>query len=371
MKERYQRHSLIDWFDQRRLRDAHIVVVGAGAVGNEVLKNLTLLGVGHMHVFDFDRIEEHNLTRCVLFHDSDIGRYKADVAAESCRQLDPNIDILASCMDFWDGLTLDELANADAVVSCVDNFEARIRLNQLCMMTTTDFYNTGIDSRNATVELFPFSTDLDCACYECALPLSAYNAIGKRYSCGWLRKVALDEKKIPTTTVTASLAGSIVVALMLNRLNQHPQAIQGATRYFQDTITLASSLSSIPRSQECIACKSIDPSAKRAKAKRYCSHESFIPLAAGAKGEIVLSEPVLLRGVCKLCNREQEYFESARKLTDAVMCCSQCNAQSVVPEFVERLTMNDFRRQFTGRKLPCKFLTYLEDEWRIVLELED
>ena len=60
---RYARHALIDWFDQDRLRAARIAVIGAGAVGNEVVKNLALLGVGAIEIFDFDRIERHNLTR--------------------------------------------------------------------------------------------------------------------------------------------------------------------------------------------------------------------------------------------------------------------------------------------------------------------
>ena len=74
MNARYERHELIDWFDQERLKAATVVVVGAGAIGNEVLKNLALLGVGKLNIFDFDKIEEHNLTRSILFSVSDIGR---------------------------------------------------------------------------------------------------------------------------------------------------------------------------------------------------------------------------------------------------------------------------------------------------------
>lgn len=371
MTDRYQRHSLIDWFDQQKLREARIVVVGAGAVGNEVLKNLVLLGVGHIHVFDFDRIEEHNLTRCVLFRDTDVGRYKAEVAAESCRQIDSNVEVRASCVDFWDGLSLREVAEVDSVVCCVDNFEARIQLNQLCLMTATDFYNTGIDSRYATVEMFPFSTSPECACYRCTLPPSAYDAMQKRYSCGWLRKVAFEEKKIPTTVITSSTAASFVVSLMLNRMNEHPQAIHGAVRHFQDTITLAATLSMVQRNEECLACKSVDPQALRTVAKRFCSKESVIPLVADAKGEIVLSEPVLSHGVCKLCGREQEYFESTRKLTDAVTFCSVCGTHSVATEFVQRMAPDEFQRIFSGRNLPCKFLTYDAGNRQMVIELEE
>lgn len=371
MTERYQRHGLIDWFDQKRLRDARIVVVGAGAVGNEVLKNLTLLGVGHIHVLDFDKIEEHNLTRCVLFRDTDVGRYKADVAASSCRLIDPNVDIFASNMDFWDGLTLDQVAESDAVICCVDNYEARIRLNQLCLMTSTDFYNTGIDSRYSSVETFPFSTQPECACYECTLPASAYSAIQKRYSCGWLRRVAVEEKKIPTTTITSSLAGAVAVSMMLNRICEHDQAIHDTVRQFQDSISLHSTVSVIQRKDDCPACQSVDPLAVRFTAKRSCAMDSVIPLANGDDIEVVLSEAVLIRGTCKLCQRQQDYYESARIITDAVTFCSVCSENSVSMDFVERMSLAEFEKIFAGRNLPCKFLTYHADNRQVVIEMED
>ena len=372
MTERYQRHSLIDWFDQQKLRDAQVVVVGAGAVGNEVLKNLALLGLGNIHIFDFDRIEEHNLTKCVLFRDADVGRYKAEIAAESCHQLDPNVDIRASCVDFWEALSLGEIANADSVICCVDNLEARVNLNRLCMMMGTDLYNTGIDSRYAVVEMFPFSTNPDCACYECALPPSAYSAIQRRYSCGWLRKVAFDERKLPTTVVTSAMAGSVAVSLMLNRLNQHPQAIHDAVRLFQDTISLEATLSVVQRNEVCPACNSIDSNPTHIATKRFCSNESVIPLIGDATGEITLSEPVLIRGVCKICNRRQDYFESVHKLTDAITFCSICGARAVEIEVVEGgLTPECFRQLFAGRNVPCKYLKYNAGNRQIILEMEE
>jgi len=371
MTERYQRHGLIDWFDQEKLRDARIVVVGAGAVGNEVLKNLTLLGIGHIHILDFDKIEEHNLTRCVLFREADIGQHKADVAASACRLIDPNVEILASNVDFWKGLSLGMVDEADAVVCCVDNFEARIGLNQLCSMTGTDFYNTGIDSRYSSVELFPFSTRPDCACYECPLPASVYTAIQRRYSCGPLRKVAFAEKKIPTTTITSSLAGAVVASMMLNRISSHAQALQDAVRHFQDSISLESTVSLIQRKEDCPACTSVDPQAIRLTAKRSCACEPIIPLADACDGDVVLSEPVLIRGTCKLCERHQDYYESARQITDAVTYCSVCSAQSVSTELVEKLPLAEFEKTFAGRSLPCKFLAYHADNRQIIVEMED
>ena len=64
-------NSRLSWFKQDKLRTANVMVVGCGALGNEVLKNLTLFGVGHLVIIDFDTVEPSNLTRSILFNRSD------------------------------------------------------------------------------------------------------------------------------------------------------------------------------------------------------------------------------------------------------------------------------------------------------------
>ena len=83
-------------WDQARVRAARVLVVGAGALGNEVLKNLALLNVQQLIIMDFDRVEASNLTRSILFRqaDADAGRYKAEVAAERLLEINPDLKIL-------------------------------------------------------------------------------------------------------------------------------------------------------------------------------------------------------------------------------------------------------------------------------------
>ena len=71
---RFARLEAIEWWDQRRLAAAKVLVIGAGALGNEVLKNLALLGVGHIAIADQDHVELSNLSRSILFRESDEGR---------------------------------------------------------------------------------------------------------------------------------------------------------------------------------------------------------------------------------------------------------------------------------------------------------
>src|SRR5439155_1409068 len=78
---RVARFKLIGWWDQNRLAAARVLVIGAGALGNEIIKNLALLGVGHVLIADMDRVENSNLSRSVLYREHDNGALKATTAA--------------------------------------------------------------------------------------------------------------------------------------------------------------------------------------------------------------------------------------------------------------------------------------------------
>src|SRR5262249_54144766 len=93
--DRYSRLRLISWWRQERLQAARVLVVGAGALGNEVLKNLALIGLGTIHVIDLDVVEPSNLSRSVLFRAEDGGRPKAEVAAARAHEMNPEVRILA------------------------------------------------------------------------------------------------------------------------------------------------------------------------------------------------------------------------------------------------------------------------------------
>src|SRR6202041_3212723 len=94
-EDRFDRFKLIGWWDQSKLSAAKVLVVGAGALGNEIVKNLALLGIGNILIADMDRVENSNLSRSVLYRESDNGRFKADVAAEAAKSIYPNIRVHA------------------------------------------------------------------------------------------------------------------------------------------------------------------------------------------------------------------------------------------------------------------------------------
>ncbi len=370
--ERYARHSLIDWFDQEAVRRERLIVVGAGAVGNEVIKNLTLLGVGEILVFDRDSIEVHNLTRSVLFRESDIGRPKAECAAARARELDPSVRVTPYVGDFWTTLRLSDMATATAVFSCVDNFEARIRLNRLCAIVGTPLINVGIDSRFAVVEQFPFNHVCRVPCYECGLPPSAYAAVSKRYSCGGLKRVATAERKIPTTIITSSAAASLAVSVHLRSLAAGLPP--SSWRSFQDTFTGHTTRTEIPATPECPGCCDLLDDRIVIGARRHIGSRLVADLPESRIGPIQLSDPVLTHVRCRQCGVDDTgplRFQPIDRYDETLVECPHCHDRSREIDVRERFDLEELLRDYAGRSVPGKFImARIDGVLQVVVELE-
>src|SRR5258707_1318465 len=120
-EDRYSRFRLIPWWDQNKLRSAKVLVIGAGALGNEILKNLALLGFERIVIVDLDRIEESNLSRTILFRGNDVGSYKAEVAARSVTGLAPKAKVKSIVANVVQHCGLGLFAWSDVVLAGLDN----------------------------------------------------------------------------------------------------------------------------------------------------------------------------------------------------------------------------------------------------------
>jgi adenylyltransferase/sulfurtransferase len=203
--DRYSRLRLIAWWNQDKLRAAKVLVVGCGALGNEVLKNLALLGVGHIYALDFDHIESSNLTRSVLFRARDKGRPKADAAAEALRDINPDCHITPLHANIITDIGLGLFRDVDVVIGCLDNREARLWVNRQCWKVGTPWIDGGIQEISGVVKVF---TPPDSACYECAMTENDYRLINLRYSCPLLSQEDLSRGRVPTApTISSMIAG--------------------------------------------------------------------------------------------------------------------------------------------------------------------
>ena len=211
----------LSWFRQEQLERANVMVVGCGALGNEVLKNLTLFGVGHLTVVDFDTVEPSNLTRSVLFRraDAEAGREKVAVVAERIREINPTVSVLPLSGDICHDVGLGLLRRMDVVVGCVDNRWARYCLNRLCMRAGVPWVDGGIDGMEGTARVFIPGKN----CYACNLGPEALKELSYRLSCSSVIRRNEAAGRVPTTPVIASIIGAVEAQEVVKLL--HPEEL--------------------------------------------------------------------------------------------------------------------------------------------------
>jgi adenylyltransferase/sulfurtransferase len=205
-ESRYHRQELITWWDQQRLRDSKVLVVGAGAIGNEVVKNLALVGVGSITVIDMDTIEHSNLARCVFFREEDEGRNKAEVLAAKARDLNPEISTQSHSFPVQ-RLGIAGLREFDIVIGALDNREARAWVNQAVRKLGGFWIDAAIEGLRGVVRTF----GPDGPCYECTLSEADYKIMSHRRSCALLAPEEMLSGKTPTNSTTAGIVAGVQV----------------------------------------------------------------------------------------------------------------------------------------------------------------
>jgi len=198
--------DFISWWDRKIVENAKILVVGAGALGNEVAKNLTLMGIGNLFIVDFDTIEAANLSRSTLFRESDSGRKKAEVVAARIKELNPNVKVQYLHGDITNQLGLGVIRRMNVIVGCLDNREARLALNRFCYWMNQPWVDGAIQELLGLVRVFVPGQG---ACFECSLTEQARRDLAVRYSCPLLARQNVLLGKVPTTPTIASIIGAM------------------------------------------------------------------------------------------------------------------------------------------------------------------
>ena len=207
-KDRYHAISISSVWELPRIRNACALVVGAGALGNEVSKNLAMMGVRAIVVLDRDTVEVANLSRSVFFRETDHGRPKAEVIAERLRDLNPDVEILPLRGDLESVLGLGLLRRMDMVFSCLDSRLARRNLNRMCEKLAKGWVDGAME--NLLGDVTAYMPDLG-PCYECNLTVLERSIIAEGASCRVIAMRNLALGKVPTTSTMGSIIAAIEV----------------------------------------------------------------------------------------------------------------------------------------------------------------
>ncbi len=172
---RYQKHLFlpeIGMEGQEKLKNAKVLVVGAGGLGCPVLQYLSAAGIGNIGIVDGDKVELSNLQRQVLYATTDIGFYKAEKAAQHLNENNNSIEYQVFTEYLKSENASGIIQNYDIVVDCTDNFTVRYVINDVCVAQNKPFVYGAIHKFEGQVAVFNFknSNGILGPTYRCVFP---------------------------------------------------------------------------------------------------------------------------------------------------------------------------------------------------------
>ena len=153
---------------QKKLGAARVLIIGAGGLGSAAGLYLATAGVGTLGIAEFDRVEESNLHRQILYDYKDIGQLKLDRACQRLQAIDPKLNLERHPKGIQLDNALDILHHYDVVIDGSDNFPTRYLVNDATVLAKKPLVYGSISQFEGQVSLF--SANQNCPCYRCLFP---------------------------------------------------------------------------------------------------------------------------------------------------------------------------------------------------------
>lgn len=169
---RYSRQILLHQIDvqgQEKLLAANALIIGAGGLGSPAAMYLAAAGLGRIAISDHDTVDLSNLQRQILHGTPDIGRPKTESARHALARLNPDVAVNAIPRKLEGAELEQEVAAADVVLDCCDNFATRFAVNAACVKTGTPLVSGAVIRFEGQVAVFTPGRD-DSPCYNCLYP---------------------------------------------------------------------------------------------------------------------------------------------------------------------------------------------------------
>lgn len=333
------------------IKNVRILVVGVGAGGNEVLKNLLLMGFGHLTIIDFDHVEDSNLSRTTLFRKEDIGKSKSLVAAERLREMalheNPEIVGLHGNLmtDFGKGLFVEH----DIVICCVDTQKCRAYINDMCVLTRTPFFEMGFSGYDVdicffapegsmtqkdgtVIEKLP-STDGVFPTMNGVFPVCLREEIGfgdfeeKRNSCSGYKVQDTNLSKIPTIQISAGMAGVLVATELIKYLDGIDSLRNKMLLYFGKTYSTM-----ICNYQRSSKCTIHDEEFNLVEIPVKCDVTlkevlEAIEAKLGGKAMLTLPDEFIISNKCHICGKTIKINKRKKEIWDEERWCDDCRSK--------------------------------------------
>ncbi len=324
--DRYHTFGYISWWQQEVVRNATVLVIGAGALGNEVIKNLTLMGIGNILIADFDTIEDSNLSRSVLFRATDRGRRKVDAAADGVKALNPDVKVKAWHGDINFEMGLGVFRHVDAIIGCLDNREARLSINRFSWAVNRPWVDGAIQELMGIVRVFRPG---EGACYECTLTDLDYQIINLRYSCPLLARENILQGKVPTTPTSASIVAAFETQEALKLL--HNMEVQPGKALMINGLTNDIYLTEYPVKDGCMSHSMLEPIVELPDATAgETTLAALLAIARerlGPEAVLEFDSELVVAMECGSCGQTEPIFQRMARLYEDAAVCPNCSAK--------------------------------------------
>jgi adenylyltransferase/sulfurtransferase len=351
-EDRFSRLRLIPWWDQEKIAAAKVLVVGAGALGNEVLKNLALLGFVKIVVVDMDFIETSNLSRSVLFRASDVGSSKVAAIARGYKDLLPDATVQPLVANVMQDCGLGLFAWADLILAGLDNREARLWINRAAWKVSRPWIDGAIEGINGVARVFLPGQP---PCYECTLGETDWAILNRRMSCNLLLHEANPQGRTPTTPTISSIIGGIQAQEAVKTLHGLPTL--AGKGYVFEGLHHTSYVTQYTENPECMSHDTLE---KIVELPQASSEMTLAELMARGRedlnaDEVVVefSRDVIHKLVCPKCGEEEDVFAPVGAIDRARGQCPTCSASAGESQMriVRTLTGFNGEPELAGRRL--------------------
>jgi len=340
------------------LQSSLAIVGGAGALGNEILKNLSLLGVGNILVCDLDKIEIHNLTRSVLFRQEDAGRSKAEVAADRITEINPDINAI-SFDDNIGELGAGFYRRAGMIFATFDAYYPRYVLNEAGLRFGKIWVDGGMSAIEHTrggVTVYDGS-DRQSFCYACG---TARDRITERINtmrgtdgCTFYENATGQMHGVPTTPMMASVVGGVQTSAALdvfyNRISSEHKCEWPFGSWEIDIRKLSNRRMRRRRIQSCYQHEMVENVERKVvEVPEWDStRTTFREVLERAKDEhgsdrVAIEPPddIYTVGKCRACGKDWKYFKMSVTFTASgeSLICPHCGKRGTLAISGESMT---------------------------------
>ena len=351
-EDRFSRLRLIPWWDQNKIQAAKVLVVGAGALGNEVLKNLALLGFLRVVVVDMDFIETSNLSRSVLFRASDVGLSKAAAIARGYKDLLPEATVQPLVANVMQDCGLGLFAWADLILAGLDNREARLWINRAAWKVGRPWIDGAIEGINGVARVFMPGQP---PCYECTLGETDWAILNRRMSCNLLLHEANPQGRTPTTPTISSIIGGIQAQEAVKTLHGLPTL--AGKGYVFEGLHHSSYVTAYTENPDCMSHDTLETIIDLPQSSSEMTLEQLLERGrkdlSSEEAVVEFSRDVIHRLVCPRCGAVEDVFAPVGAIDRGRGQCPVCSKETSEAQIriVQTLTGYSGQSDLAGRTL--------------------